>query len=175
MVSSSVPTGASEFMARKLSELNYYQVLQVAGDAGADAIKAAFHAFARRYHPDQAMADPERRRTMTRIYQRGTEAYRVLCHPGKRRRYDQGLADGLLRLDPSAARTQTTAGGLPALAARARPFLRKAQQSMRDGHYRDAALQLKIALGQAPGHPTLLSMLAEVEAHLQGARPTGPL
>lgn len=155
-------------MAKKLSELNYYEILRVPNEANADAIKAAFHAFARRYHPDRAAADPERHRTLTRIYQRGTEAYRVLCHPRKRQLYDRGLSAGQLRFDPALARVGTGTQAVSAGAARARPFVRKAEQSMRRGNYRDAQLHLQIALGRAPADPTVTSLLAEVEAHLGG-------
>lgn len=160
-------------MARKLSELNYYEILRVPSEASADAIKVAFHAFARRYHPDRAAHDPARRQMLTRIYQRGTEAYRVLCHPKRRQLYDHGLSQGQLRFDPGLARGAAMTPVASPGAARARPFVRKAEQSMRRGNYQDARLHLQIALGRAPDDPTVTSLLAEVEARLGASMPPG--
>jgi hypothetical protein len=61
---------------------DYYEVLGVAADAGAEEIKRAYRQLARRYHPDISGDD------------RGTaflelaRAYDVLSDPGKRRSYD---------------------------------------------------------------------------------------
>src|SRR5688500_15100621 len=65
---------------------DYYDVLGVSPDAGAEERKRAYRQLARRYHPDISGAD------------RGTaflelaRAYDVLREPSRRRRYDAGLS-----------------------------------------------------------------------------------
>ncbi|MEO0997756.1 MAG: DnaJ C-terminal domain-containing protein [Pseudomonadota bacterium] len=63
---------------------DYYAVLGVPRDAGADAIKKAYRRLARKYHPDVSKeADAEQR------FKEMKEAYEVLRDPEKRQAYDQ--------------------------------------------------------------------------------------
>ncbi len=63
---------------------DYYQILGVARDADADAIKSAYRKMARKYHPDVSKeANAEDR------FKDLQEAYEVLKDPEKRRAYDQ--------------------------------------------------------------------------------------
>jgi len=71
---------------------DYYEVLGVARDADAKAIKEAFRKLALQYHPDRNKApDAEER------FKQIAEAYAVLSDPDKRARYDSrgfaGVAD----------------------------------------------------------------------------------
>lgn len=156
--------------ARKLDEIDYYDLLGVDRDATADAIKQAFHAFARRYHPDQHREDPAVAHKSGRIYRRGTEAYRVLSNPEMRRQYDAGLAEGQLRFDASqvrtSVRTSLPAGQASLRTGRARPFVAKAEQAMREGNYALAKLNLQIALQHEPGNAELEQKLRDVRAKL---------
>lgn len=112
-------------MAKRLDELDYYALLGVDRDATADAIKAAFHRFARKYHPDQFAGDAKASARNMRIYRRGTEGYRVLTSVDQRRAYDGSLAEGRLRFDGEAApvRHATMPPGQSHTKAAARPFI----------------------------------------------------
>jgi molecular chaperone DnaJ len=70
-----------------LSTRDYYEVLGVGRDADAEAIKAAFHRLARRYHPDRS-SEPDAEERFKEV----AEAYAVLSDPAKRAEYDAGGA-----------------------------------------------------------------------------------
>ncbi|HEX4882438.1 MAG TPA: DnaJ C-terminal domain-containing protein [Porticoccaceae bacterium] len=63
---------------------DYYQILGVARDANADAIKKAFRKLARKYHPDVSR-EPDAEARMKEV----NEAYAVLSDTEKRAAYDQ--------------------------------------------------------------------------------------
>ena len=61
-------------MSDRLDQLDYYALFSIERGASADAIRAAVHAFARRYHPDRFAAAPEAKRERAEtIYRRGAE------------------------------------------------------------------------------------------------------
>jgi DnaJ-class molecular chaperone len=64
---------------------DYYQVLNVAKDAGAEEIKKAYRRLAMKFHPDLNRDDPKSAEYFREI----TEAYGVLVDVDKRRRYDR--------------------------------------------------------------------------------------
>jgi len=156
-----------------LDKLDYYTLLQVADDATADAIRAAFHTFALKFHPDRfAGAPAEKRMRAAAIYRRGAEGYRVLLDPGMRRKYDEALRAGKLRLtaeDERAEEVQRRAntGGVGVRSPKARPFVTKASMAMKKGDFKAAKLNLKLALQHEPGNSLLEARLAEVERRLQ--------
>ena len=67
---------------------DYYEVLGVSPDAGAEEIKRAYRQLARRYHPD--ISGDERGAAFLEL----ARAYDVLRDPARRRHYDSGFAHG---------------------------------------------------------------------------------
>ena len=159
-------------MSDRLDQLDYYALFAIEPSASADAVRAAFHAFARRYHPDRFAGGPaEKRARAEAIYRRGAEAYRVLMNGESRRRYDAGLAAGQLRLTSAASdpKRPSSSTRLTVTSPRARPFATKAQEAWKAGDYKTAKLNLKMALSHEPDNALLKARLADVEQKLAGS------
>ena len=67
------------------SKRDYYEVLVVSKDADDAAIKKAYRALAKKYHPDMNPGDAEAEKK----FKEASEAYAVLSDAEKRRQYDQ--------------------------------------------------------------------------------------
>src|SRR5205814_8663426 len=74
-----------------MSTMNYYVVLGIAEDADSDAIRSAFRALARRYHPDAGAG------SSSDEFRRALEAYETLSDPDRRRLYDRDLRGSRVR------------------------------------------------------------------------------
>ena len=72
---------------------DYYDVLGVTADAGAEEIKRAYRQLARRYHPD--ISGDDRGAAFLEV----ARAYEVLRQPDRRRSYDAALRDSAPRVD----------------------------------------------------------------------------
>lgn len=74
---------------------SHYEILGVARGASSDEIAAAFTALARAWHPDRS--NPEHadvRESVTRVFARMTEAYRVIGQQASRDEYERSLGAG---------------------------------------------------------------------------------
>src|SRR5579864_972676 len=81
-----------------LDAVSYYELFRVSKTATHDELRAAFHGFAESFHPDvHHWRHPNEQAAIGYIFKRGTEAYRVLSDPELRKRYDEALANGILR------------------------------------------------------------------------------
>ena len=67
------------------SKRDYYEVLGVPKTADDDALKKAYRALAKKYHPDANPGDKEAEAK----FKEASEAYSVLSDPQKRQQYDQ--------------------------------------------------------------------------------------
>ena len=77
------------------SKRDYYEVLGVARDVGAEELKRAYRVLAMKYHPDRNTGDEE----AARRFKEAAEAYGVLSDPDKRARYDRYGHAGLEGLE----------------------------------------------------------------------------
>jgi DnaJ-class molecular chaperone len=73
-----------------MTNLTYYDVLQIGMDADDTALRQAYIRMVKRYHPDMVRGqNPQLIAARFHLIQ---EAYETLCDPGKRRAYNQGLS-----------------------------------------------------------------------------------
>jgi curved DNA-binding protein CbpA len=79
---------------------NYYEILRLKPGVTDAQVKAAFHTFALRFHPDQLVDEgPEVVAAAAELFKRGVEAYNILGKKELRERYDAELRKGRLRMD----------------------------------------------------------------------------
>jgi DnaJ-class molecular chaperone len=145
---------------------DYYQLLGIIRTASTDQIRSAFHRFAREHHPDNFVGSPEESERHTELYQHGSEAYRVLCDPVKRKLYDEGLDKGVARYSEDRAqemrRSIRPPGGVLLRSSKARVFFSRAHTAMKSEDWAQAKLNLKMALQNEPDNEGLKAKLEEV-------------
>jgi curved DNA-binding protein CbpA len=147
--------------AESIAAMNYYDILRCKRDASDSDIKAAFHAFALRCHPDRYVDDgAEVGSAAAEVFKRGVEAYNVLVRPDLRKRYDTVLAKGKLRLDPNAPESvpPPPRGKMLVDCAhtpRGKQFAIKADRLISIGKLEEARIQLASALSDEPDNDEL--------------------
>lgn len=154
-------------MTDRLELLDYYTLLGLEPGASGDDIRRAFHTFALKFHPDNhSSAEPAKLARATQIFRRGAEAYRVLLDPGARKRYDEGLSKGELRLSPERARASKAPSAAQRINRKAHPFWKKAQAAMKREDWQTAKLNLNIAKQHDPDNPTIAAALEQVQERI---------
>ena len=79
--------------------LSYEQILGIPADASPEVARRAYLQFAQCFHPDMHPdADRDVHEALCRLFQRGSEAYRVLTDPSLRARWSKSRQAGALRL-----------------------------------------------------------------------------
>ncbi len=112
----------------RLEALDHYALLGIERDADDAALKAAYLAAAKAYHPDvvaRAGLDAETRLRANKVFGEIGKAYATLADPEKRRHYDLSLAGGGEELD---VERLATAEGL----------FRKGEVLLRQGNFKGA-------------------------------------
>ena len=154
-----------------MEETDYYTLLGIAHTAGADEVRAAFHRFARKYHPDLVGGDGTDEE-VGQLYRRATEAYRVLSNAFTRKQYDLGLKEGRLRYDPSAKIEQERDKGKldpKAVPPVARKFVQDALFAIRRKDWAKAHKSLKQAALLAPKDEAIQTHLKSMEQKLSSS------
>ena len=130
------------------AELDHFALLDVAPTATDADIQAAFHRVAGGIHPDRHrdVLTSEQRESLTIVYARIAEAYRVLRDPSLRASYMVKL-----HRDEPAADASTTQKVASMLSPKAERLYRRATTALRTGDKTSAILNLKMALRL---HPT---------------------
>ena len=153
-------------MSDAADQYDYYQLLGVTPVATADQIRNAFHRFAREHHPDNFMGSPEESARHTSFYRLGSEAYRVLLDPMKRKLYNEGLEKGELRYSEDRTeekrRTVRPPGGVTLRSGKARAFFSRAHRAIKSEDWPQAKLNLQMAIQNEPDNADLKAKLEEV-------------
>ena len=160
-------------LARVVDDLDYYEILGAPRGTASAALRDAYHAASRKFHPDaHRHLDPEMRSAVERIAKRVTEAYSVLRDPRRRKLYDERLAQGT-----SGARLQRVEGNVEAGRRAAeerggntpngRRYFTLAQSDLAKGDLSAAARNLQMACTFEPQNELFKQKLAEVKTKLR--------
>jgi len=88
-------------LARTIDRVDYYRLLKLEPSASSEALRNAYHAARRRFHPDAYLAQAEDvRDAVDVIARRITEGYLVLRDRTRRAAYDSALSNGQVRYNP---------------------------------------------------------------------------
>ena len=124
----------------RISELDYYQLLDVAPGCDAAAIKRAYHVAAKTYHPDtlaRSGLDASARAEANRVFAEISKAHATLADPERRRRYDEAQGGSGSGIDANRL-------------ANAENLFRKGEILMRQGNFKGAFDFLKPAVDLWP-------------------------
>ena len=156
-------------LASLVDELDYYQLLEIARDAPASAVKRAYHDVTRRLHPDanRSLPGPERA-SLENVARRVSEAYQVLRDGRRRKAYDARLAAGAGgRLQLAEAEAQAEREALEHHLGRTpngRRFFNLARSDIDRGELSGAQRNLRTALTFEPDNAYFKKKLEEVIA-----------
>lgn len=176
-----------------LDSISYYELFRIEKDASPDALRDGFHAFAESFHPDSHhWRHPTELAAIGYIFKRGTEAYRVLSDPQLRFRYDEALANGILRpesivLEPDGPRSRSMippgAGAVlgavgyrlidQVRTAGARPFVLRVEELVKKGDPQQAKLQLVMAMHMDAQNPALEAYAKELDEAIKAKAKAG--
>lgn len=159
------------------NEATYYQLFGVTKSASPDAIRHAFLALCKEFHPDghRSRPAPERAAVLA-IFSRINEAYRILQDGGLRAQYDAAVERGEKRLNDHAAQGYSAHGSLAPRAMRledhvktpsAKTFARKAEELFNRGEAKQAKLTLAMATSFEPDNPELAAFAERIQALLK--------
>lgn len=178
----------------------HYDVLGVAPSATRAEIEAAFHAFARSWHPDRFFSRDlgDLALSLEEVFVAATRAFRVLGDAAQRATYDRSLVESgrmpraqasspapaaprpagvapvgaPLPPRPRSAAFQQVQGQVMERIQKARALVKQAREDMAAGQWTRAESNLKLALGWDPQDPEAKALMDQTtrQANVQRAK-----
>ena len=169
---SSVKIAELRALANIVGELDYYQLLEVEARASAAQVRSAYHAAARRFHPDRLRQEAdEAREAAERIAKHVSEAYAVLRDPRRRKLYDQQLhGEGSRRLalvEGSAQADRQVSEERQGRTTNGRRYIALAHQDLAREDWKGAQRNLQMALTYERDNAWVKERLAELKQKLR--------
>ncbi len=157
---------------KKAPKQSYYAILGVEDGAPHHRLVKAFDKLSMRYHPDRYSQyrgetwGKKLHEKVNALYKLMTEAYGVVGDRRMRKKYEDALADGELRLDPEDANpTDTGPRSIEELAntSKGRRFLQMAQTDLAKGDEASAIQNLQFALSMEPDNSAIKKRLQKLK------------
>ncbi len=163
------PTDAFWIELTKLDEsldtLSYYQLLGVPLDVDSQTLQARYERQVRVLHPDRHSREPDsaRKTTLTRVYARVGEAFRILSNPQLRAKYDVQLRSGTIRFrEDRSDQAQGSASQDPSN-PQARSLYSQGNELIAKGELRAAKAKLSLAKQYEPTSAAIAAALLACE------------
>jgi len=158
-------------LASIVEDLDYYQLLEVEPRATAVDVRNAYHAVARRFHPDRLRHEgSDVVATAERVAKRVSEAYAVLRDPRRRKVYDQQRASGDRRLqlvEGGAQANRQVSDERRGRTPNGRRYITLANQDLTRDDLKNARQNLQMALTFEPDNAWVKETLAELKRKLR--------
>ena len=154
-------------------------VLGVTEAASADALRDAFHGYAKNAHPDlhKLTLTAEDYERLVRAYCRVSLAYATLRDPESKEKYMRELHAAApppkkktTTAPPPRATAPPAAAPRASVSPKAQIYVRKAEAALRQGDLATAQFNLRLAIASDPSSTALRASLADVEASLRAAK-----
>jgi curved DNA-binding protein CbpA len=162
-------------LANIVEDLDYYQLLEVERRASAVQVRTAYHAVARRFHPDRLRQEGQDVVSAAeRIAKRVAEAYAVLRDPRRRKVYDQQL-DGaggrrLALVEGGAQADRQVSDERQGRTPNGRRYITLAQADLARADWPAAQRNLQMALTFEGDNAWVKEKLAELKQRLEAER-----
>jgi hypothetical protein len=164
-------------IVKKGNHLGPTHLLEVREQATLDEAQNAFHKIARVAHPDmhRTTMTADELDMLTSAYSRVSAAYQEFksrrlggrpSAPGMDGKTPPPQLRGISGIAPPPQPAKPTAKA-PLMAPKAMLYYRKAESALRQGDFRTALLQLKMAIAADPQSPVLRQALTEVESEIK--------
>jgi curved DNA-binding protein CbpA len=162
-------------LATIVEDLDYYQLLEVERRASAGQVREAYHAVARRFHPDRLRQEgQEVIGAAERVAKRVAEAYAVLRDPRRRKLYDQQLASAggrrLALVAGGAEADRQVSGERQGRTPNGRRYITLAHQDLAREDWTAAQRNLQMALTFENDNVWVKQKLAELKQKLEAER-----
>jgi hypothetical protein len=165
-------------IVKKGNHLGPTHLLEVREQATLDEAQAAFHRIARVAHPDmhRTTMTADQLDILTSAYSRVSAAYQEFksrrlggrpSAPGMDGKTPPPQLRGISGIAPAPQQPAKPTTKAPLMAPKAMLYYRKAESALRQGDFRSALLQLKMAIAADPQSPVLRQALTEVESEIK--------
>jgi len=160
----------------RLPQQSYYQMLGVRRDAPHHAIVSAYDAASVRFHPDRYTQFRSERwgealyERANDLFKQVTDAYSILSDRRLKKKYDQALNEGRLRLEADEKTGQDTGPDLLenyAQTAQGKKFLRLAQRDLARNDWTAALQNLRFAASMEDDLAVIAEKIALCESKLK--------
>jgi DnaJ-class molecular chaperone len=167
----SVPIGELRALANIVEDLDYYQLLEVEPRATAAEVRNAYHAVARRFHPDRLRAEGgDVVVAAEHVAKRVAEAYAVLRDPRRRKLYDQQITAGERRMqlvEGGAQAEKQVSDERQGKTPNGRRYITRANEDLTREDWKAARQNLQMALTFEPENAWVKEKLAELKGKLR--------